>query len=253
MDALVVLDDVFVPWEHVFVYKNLELTAGQFGVTSAHVLGNTQAHIRSWSKLQFLSGLVRRIAERSGTLARPDVLANLGDLATRVSLVEGLIMGAQAQASPDPFGVMRPYDAYLYASQVLQQAMYPEIAMQVRGMMGGSVIQLPSSVQDLLAPETAADVNRYVRWPDTGGEERVKLLKLVWDLIGSEFGSRHLQYEMFYAGEPNAIKGREYRSFDWADAERLVDQCLQSYDLNTPAASTNGAANRPEPAPPPAR
>ncbi|HZS02500.1 MAG TPA: 4-hydroxyphenylacetate 3-hydroxylase N-terminal domain-containing protein [Chloroflexota bacterium] len=245
MDALVVLDDVFVPWEHVFVYKNLELTAGQFGVTSAHVLGNTQAHIRSWAKLQFLAGLVRRIAERGGTLARPDVLANLGDLATRVSLVEGLIMAAEAQAAPDPFGVMRPCDAYLYASQVLQQAMYPEIMMQVRGLMGGSVIQLPSAAQDLLAPETAADVNRYVRWPAAGGEERVKLLKLLWDLVGSEFGSRHLQYEMFYAGEPNAIKGREYRSFDWAAAERLVDHCLQSYDLRTPAASTTAADGAP--------
>ncbi len=241
MDALVVLDDVYVPWEQVFVCKNLELTAGQFGVTAAHVLGNTQAHIRSWAKLQFLAGLVRRIAERSGTLARPDVVANLGELATRVSLVEGLILGAEAQAAPDQFGVMRPYDAFLYASQVLQQAMYPEIIQQVRGMMGGSVIQLPASAQDLLSADTAADVNRYVRWPEAGGEERVKLLKLLWDLIGSEFGSRHLQYEMFYAGEPNAIKGREYRSFDWAAAERLVDQCLESYDLHTAPAATGGA------------
>src|SRR5262249_27391167 len=238
MDALVVLDDVLVPWEHVFVYKNLELTAGQFGVTPAHVLGNTQAHIRSWAKLQFLAALVRRICERNGTIARPDVVAQLGDLATRVSLVEALIMAAEAQASPDPFGVMRPFDAYLYASQVLQQAMYPEIVQQVRGMMGGSVIQLPSSANELLSPETAADVNRYVRWPEAGGEERVKLLKLLWDLIGSEFGARHLQYEMFYAGEPGAIKGREYRTFDWAAAERLLDQCLQSYDLRTTAAST---------------
>ena len=250
MDALVVLDDVLVPWEHVFVYKNLELTAGQFGVTSAHVLGNTQAHIRSWAKLQFLAGLVRRIAERNGTIARPDVQANLGDLATRVSLVEGLIMGAEAQARPDPFGVMRPHDAYLYASQVLQQAMYPEIVQLVRGMMGGSVIQLPSSVHDLLSAETAADVNRYVRWPEAEGKERVKLLKLLWDLVGSEFGARHLQYEMFYAGEPGAIKGREYRSFDWASAERLVDQCLASYDPRTPSASTPATPDPAQPATP---
>jgi len=40
-DSLVVFDDVFVPWENVFIYKNLELTAGQFSVTAAHVLGNT--------------------------------------------------------------------------------------------------------------------------------------------------------------------------------------------------------------------
>ena len=59
-DSLVVFDDVLVPWEDVFIYKNIDLTAGQFSVTAAHVLGNTQSHIRSWAKLQFLVGLVKR-------------------------------------------------------------------------------------------------------------------------------------------------------------------------------------------------
>jgi len=72
-----------------------------------------------------------------------------------------------------------------------------------------------------------------VRWPKAGGRERVKLLKLLWDTFGSEFGSRHLQYEMFYAGEPGSIQGREFRSFDWASAEALVDHCLASYDVST--------------------
>ena len=52
----------------------------------------------------------------------------------------------------------------------------------------------------------------------------MKLLKLLWDTFGSEFGSRHLQYEMFYAGEPGSIQGREFRSFDWAAAEACLDE-----------------------------
>jgi hypothetical protein len=58
---------------------------------------------------------------------------------------------------------------------------------------------------------------------------------------------------MFYAGEPNSIKGREYRAFDWAAAERLVDQCLQSYDLRTTAVYTDGAPDQPQVAPAPGR
>jgi hypothetical protein len=38
---------------------------------------------------------------------------------------------------------------------------------------------------------------------------------------------------MFYAGEPTAIQGREFRTFDWAAAETLVDRCLASYDADT--------------------
>jgi len=233
-DSLVVFDDVFVPWEEVFIYKNIELTAGQFSVTAAHVLGNTQSHIRSWAKLQFLVGLVKRCMDLSGRSAAPETIAQLGDLATRVSLVEGMILGAEAAAEPDTFGVMRPKDALLYASQVYQQAMYPPLLNQIRGLMGGSLIQLPATADELRAGSSAADIERYVRWPNASGRERVKLLKLLWDALGSEFGSRHLQYEMFYAGEPASIQGREFRTFDWAAAAAMVDRCLASYDLDNP-------------------
>ena len=229
-DSLVVFDDVLVPWKNVFIYKNIELTAGQFSVTAAHVLGNTQSHIRSWAKLQFLVGLVKRCMDLSGRSANPETVAQLGDLATRVSLVEGMILAAETAAEPDRFGVMRPKDSLLYASQVFQQAMYPALLQQLRGLMGGSLIQLPADVGELRTPETAADMERYVRWPKTSGHERIKLLKLLWDALGSEFGSRHLQYEMFYAGEPASIQGREFRTFDWAVAEAAVDRCLAGYD-----------------------
>lgn len=232
-DALVVFDDVLVPWEDVFIYKNIELTAGQFSVTAAHVLGNTQSHIRSWAKLQFLVGLVKRCMDLSGRSANPETIAQLGDLATRVSIVEGMILGTEAAAEPDRFGVMRPKDSLLYASQVFQQAMYPMLLQQLRGLMGGSVIQLPADVGELRSAEAAADMERYIRWPKASGRERIKLLKLLWDALGSEFGSRHLQYEMFYAGEPSSIQGREFRTFDWAAAEASVDRCLASYDEDT--------------------
>src|SRR5262245_17242846 len=228
-DSLVVFDDVFVPWADVFIYKNIELTAGQFSVTAAHVLGNTQSHIRSWAKLQFLVGLVKRCMDSSARSANSETTAQLGALATRVSLVEGMIIGAEAAAVPDQFGVMRPKDSLLYASQVYQQSMYPALLHQIRELMGGSVIQLPATVGELLASQTAADIDRYVRWPKASGRDRVKLLKLLWDAFGSEFGSRHLQYEMVYAGEPAAIQGRQFRTFDWVAAEALVDDCLASY------------------------
>ena len=232
-DSLVVFDDVFVSWEDVFIYKNIELTAGQFSVTAAHVLGNTQSHIRSWAKLQFLVGLVKRCMDLSGRSTNSEIIGQLGDLATRVSLIEGMILGAEAAAAPDQFGVMRPKDSLLYASQVFQQAMYPALLNQIRGLMGGSVIQLPATVGELRTTDSAADIERYVRWPGAKGAERVKLLKLLWDALGSEFGSRHLQYEMFYAGEPGSIQGREFRTFNWAAAEALVDHCLASYDIDS--------------------
>jgi 4-hydroxyphenylacetate 3-monooxygenase len=62
-------------------------------------------------------------------------------------------------------------------------------------------------------------------------EEKVKFLKLAWDAIGSEFGSRHTQYEMFYAGARFMTTGHSYRTFDWSGAIKLVDDMMAGYRL----------------------
>ena len=62
-------------------------------------------------------------------------------------------------------------------------------------------------------------------------EDKVKFLKAAWDAIGSEFGSRHTQYEMFYAGATFVTKGHAFRTYDWNTATSLLDRMLSSYDL----------------------
>jgi 4-hydroxyphenylacetate 3-monooxygenase len=61
--------------------------------------------------------------------------------------------------------------------------------------------------------------------------ERVKLMKLAWDAVGSEFGSRHLQYEMFYSGPSFVTRGNAFRFFDWNIVKGLVETFMDSYDL----------------------
>ena len=58
-------------------------------------------------------------------------------------------------------------------------------------------------------------------------------MKLAWDAIGSEFASRHTQYEMFYAGAQFVTRGHALRTYDWKRAESLVDDILNSYDLES--------------------
>src|SRR5690606_5355052 len=65
-DALVVYDDVFVPWENVFVYRNLDLVQAQWWRTPAWLLGNTQAQIRLCAKLDFLVGVATKVARMNG-------------------------------------------------------------------------------------------------------------------------------------------------------------------------------------------
>ena len=78
-DSLIVFDNVFVPWEQVFVYRNLEVTFAQFTETPAHQLGNCQAQIRFVSKLQFLAGLAKRLCDVTGNAQDPKIRSGFWD------------------------------------------------------------------------------------------------------------------------------------------------------------------------------
>ena len=225
-DALVVFDDVDVPAEHVFVDRDRDITFAQFTRTPAHVLGNTQAQIRYAVKLRFLAGLASQLAEWSAQSADRSFQLALARVAAQASIPHGMVLAGEYNASIDAEGVARPDPEMLYAAMTMQPALYRDITFALREMTGGAPIQVPSSISAWDDPVTAADFERFVRWPNADAAHRVGLLKLIWDAVGSEFAGRHFQYEMFYAGSASVVQGRLYRSYDWERARSMVQSCL---------------------------
>ena len=239
-DALVVFDDVDVPAEHVFVDRDRDITFAQFNRTPAHVLGNTQAQIRYAVKLRFLAGLASQLAEWSGQSRDRNFQLAVARLAAQASVPYGMVLAGEYNAAIDDNGVARPDPEMLYAAMTLQPALYRDITFALRELTGGTTIQVPSSATAWGDPVTKADFERFVRWPDVDAEQRIGLLKLIWDAIGSEFASRHFQYEMFYAGSGSVVQGRMYRNYDWERARSMVLRCLDE-------APSPHRADRPEP------
>jgi 4-hydroxyphenylacetate 3-monooxygenase len=235
-DALVVFDDVLVPWDDVFVVGDVEGVRDQFFRTPAHILGNHQAQIRFIAKLKFLAGLARRICAVNQIDRIPSVMEKLADLASLAAIVEGMVLAADAHPVTTAAGVMHPNPRFLYAVMGLQAEIYPRALHIIRELVGGGVIQLPSSYRELDDADTRADMERYFQSPGVSTEERVKLFKLAWDAIGSEFAGRHHQYEMFYAGAPFVAKGYAYRNYGYDEALELVDDFLSTYGLDSAVA-----------------
>lgn len=230
-DSLMVFDDVFVPWERVFVFRDRQITTDQWNRTPAHLLGNNQAQIRFSVKLDLLAGLALRVARMNGSDKFPPVRGVLGELAAHASMVSGLVYGQEQNCEVDEFGVAWPGRAECFATMTLQSDFYPKLLHLVRDLCGGGVIQLPSSAADFANAEARADFDRYVQSPGYPSVERVKLMKLVWDMVGSEFASRHQQYEMFYAGAPFLVKSRMSQVYDFDRASALVDHALAGYGI----------------------
>ena len=87
---------------------------------------------------------------------------------------------------------------------------------------------LPSSVEDFAHPEIAALIEKTQQSPAAGARDKVRFYKLAWDAVGSEFASRHEQYEMFYSGASFVTTGHSYRTYDWPAARRLLDDMVVS-------------------------
>jgi 4-hydroxyphenylacetate 3-monooxygenase len=230
-DAVLYFDDVKVPWERVFINQDTAMCAKQFHATPAHVYQNYQSQIRLMIKLRFLVGIARRIAEANGIVDFPQVREMLGNLAAQNTMVDALVHSMEVKGHMH--GEYFVPDANtLYSAQVLTQQLYGTVLTTLRELAGGGLIMLPSSISDFGNPELRDLIGKTQQSPAMSSEGRVKFFKLAWDAIGSEFASRHLQYEMFYAGAPFVTKAHSFRTFDWDRSTRLVDQMLDSYSLD---------------------
>jgi 4-hydroxyphenylacetate 3-monooxygenase len=225
-DSYVVFDNVFVPWERVFIYRNLDASRDQWWRTPSHLYGNHQAQVRYVTKLRFMIGVAQRMNEMTGNIANPAVQIMMGELAAWVSIYEHMLLAHEVTAVIDNDGVLWPSKTALYSAMALQSELNGRMLEMIRELAGSAMITLPSSLRDFESAETSRDVERYMRSASSDAKRKVALMRLAWDLIGSEFGSRHQQYEKFYGGASFLVKQNVYRNFDFKRAGALVDAAL---------------------------
>ena len=121
---------------------------------------------------------------------------------------------------------MWPSRTALYSVMALQSELNGRMLETIRELAGSAMITLPSSVEDFANPEMARDIERFMHSGSTDARSRVALMRLAWDFIGTEFGSRHQQYEKFYGGASFLVKQNVNRNFDYRRATALVDAAL---------------------------
>ena len=84
-------------------------------------------------------------------------------------------------------------------------------------------------------PEIEPYLKRYVRGSHgIEFKERIKIMKLLWDAVGTEFGGRHELYEFNYAGNHEDIRIHAMLNVKGSGAyDRMIalaEQCMADYD-----------------------
>lgn len=228
-DSTVYFDEVKIPWERVFIHNNIQMARAQWFDIPVMPYQSYPAQIRLSAKLRFLLGLTYRMAQENGLLSLPPVMEALGQAASEVNVVQGMITAMEANGVQ--YGkYFIPNPSIQYSAMVYAQSLYPAFIARMRELAGGSMLCLPSSVQDFSSPATADYVERIHGTAKRSAADRVKLFNLAWDAVGSEFASRHSQYEIFYSGPAFGNRMRNYSAYDWDQAAATVDGFLSSYE-----------------------
>tara|TARA_R110002096_G_scaffold61775_1_gene153421 strand:- start:1849 stop:3300 length:1452 start_codon:yes stop_codon:yes gene_type:complete len=213
MDATVVFDHVLVPWDRVFLHGDIALLNRLYKESRMREITAHQTNARLEVKLGFIYALLVELARAAGLDQHPGTMEMLGEAAVRVEVIRSTTRSAELQATVDADnGVLYPDLPALQAGRALGPIYYPEMINMIRKISGGGLIQLPVSLAEFDSPIGEA-LEKSLAGAGISGRDKSALMKLAWDLCGSEFGARHELYEMNYAGERSALLAgiqREY-------------------------------------------
>ncbi|MPZ81296.1 MAG: Pyoverdin chromophore biosynthetic protein pvcC [Actinophytocola sp.] len=236
-DSILVLDKVLIPWENVFIYGHLgkvQLFTGYSGFnerTTFH--GCTRLAV----KLEFIAGLLAKALEITGTRDFRGIQTRLGEVLAWRNLFWGLSDAAARNPQPWKNGALLPNSQFGMAYRWFMTIGYPRIREIILQDVASGLIYVNSSADDFKNPEIRPYLDKYVRGSNgVEAVDRVKLMKLLWDAVGSEFGGRHELYERNFSGNHENIRIELLNSQvagGQVDAYKsFVDDCLGEYDLD---------------------
>jgi 4-hydroxyphenylacetate 3-monooxygenase len=200
MDAVVVFDDVHVPWENVLLYRDVERCNQAHARTGAVAGMAHQVVVKNIAKSEFVLGLAALLVDTIGADRFEHVRGKLAELWVTLETMRALLRAAEADAALDEWGVVRPAWNPLDAARNLYPRLYPRMIEIVQQIGASGLVAMPTE-QDLKGP-LADDIRRYYQAARADALERVPLFRLAWDAAISAFAGRQVLYERFFFGDP---------------------------------------------------
>ena len=207
-DAVVIFDDVLVPWDRVFILEDPEKANRVNEATDAVVFMAHQATVRETAKAEFVAGLVTLVAETIGVEQFPQVQERITDILLTVETMKAFIVASEANAKVNRWGLMTPEYVPINSARNLWPKLAPRFAEVLKQVGASGLMAIPPG--KIMKSEAKPDVEKYYQAKSADGEDRIRLFKLAWDAAGSAFGGRQDLYERFFFGDPVRMASAYY-------------------------------------------
>ncbi len=224
MDCLAVFDDVSVPWESVYAYRDVDI--GNEAVRGLHFtesLGH-QVVCKNVAKTRLLLGLAHLLAESTQVSSFINVQEKLGDITTALMTMESLALAAVEGAYQADNGFWYCNPAAINSALRLYPDFYVQIVDHLKQIGGSGYVAMPAEATlDALGPA----VENYFRGATLDAHGKVQLFRLAWDIAGSGWGGRQELYERFFFGDRTRMRAGLYMGYDKTEAIAMVRRMLE--------------------------
>jgi|FaiFalDrversion3_1042247.scaffolds.fasta_scaffold00241_5 4-hydroxyphenylacetate 3-monooxygenase len=230
MDTVAIFDDVLVPWDRIFIYRDPDKVNNIYKTAMAAFSAH-QTAVRLLSKLEFAAALARYGAKMLKVDQFLHVQDMIGEITTYAELTRAGILAAEAGAKHDAQGYLIPDKKPLVAVRNAANRWYPRVREILQLVFAGHLMYLPASDRAFASP-IREYVEKYYQGAGVSAKERTRLLRAVADLAVHSFGGRHELYERFYAGDPIRLRAaQQYLGYDWSEANEILRRLLEELEL----------------------
>ncbi|MBM3678081.1 MAG: 4-hydroxyphenylacetate 3-hydroxylase [Actinobacteria bacterium] len=224
-DALLVFDDVLVPWDRVFFHNSLEAANNMRFMTGVAAFSGHQSVHRAAVRMALGVATAQALTRSVKTDVFPNVAELTGRLVAQYKAIEAIIFSSEHQSRVTDTGTHWPNGDFQTAHGLLYPDFYLTL-LEVLKRTGAAGLMLTPTAGDFVGE--AAEFNEtYFAGAEMTGSERVQIAKLAWDLTGDAVGQRLALYERFYIGEPMFVASFYSKGADMSEGNQLLHDLLE--------------------------
>jgi 4-hydroxybutyryl-CoA dehydratase/vinylacetyl-CoA-Delta-isomerase len=221
-DCTVLFDDVFVPWDRVFLDGEVAYSAALADALGTWERARAAATLADEADLIY--GLAQTIVEMNGVPDATHIRDKLSKMAVWASMCRAGWTAALAHAVTTDTGVVVPADSYVYATMAYGRSLFNEMVSYLHDVAGGLLLTCPT-VADYENPDTHLYMEKYLRTMEgVTGEDRMKIFHVIRDLTADHYGGWAKITNQMVSGGLHAQRMATLRTFPTEAAKARARQ-----------------------------
>ncbi|MCC6919991.1 MAG: 4-hydroxyphenylacetate 3-hydroxylase [Alphaproteobacteria bacterium] len=219
-EGFVIFDDVFVPWDRVFLAGEVRLAS-----VLAQSLGlweRTGGLVGSVASSKLFVGLAALVSEFQGKERDAHVQSMLAELICYHEMLKMGLDYALRHPERSPSGMIYPNILAVNSAKYYYAVNYHNAVRNLQDLAGGLVVTLPEE-KDLRNPETGKYIRKYLSTkPNVDVETRMRVYNFIRDYTADAYGGWHLVVALQAGGGLAAQRLMMNRTFDMASARKMA-------------------------------